>query len=66
MYMIQVFLPSQLESYTEGVRQVELGMSDNSELTLSSVIQKFDERHNFRIDKKNTGTAFFTGLEHSQ
>ena len=50
--MIQVFLPSQLESYTEGVRQVELDMSDNSELTLSSVIQKLDERYKglaFRI-----------------
>jgi molybdopterin converting factor small subunit len=50
--MIQVYLPSQLESYTDGVRQVTFDMENDSALTLASVIRKLDEKYHgiaFRI-----------------
>lgn len=50
--MIQVFLPSQLESYTDGVRQVSFDFDDKDQLTLADVVQALDKRYRgmaFRI-----------------
>lgn len=50
--MIQVFLPSQLESYTDGVRQLSLDMSEKNSVTISDVVDELDKRYRglaFRI-----------------
>ena len=50
--MIQVFLPSQLESYTDGVREVKLDFSKQNNITIADVVSKLDELYKglaFRI-----------------
>ncbi len=44
--MINVILPSQLESYTEGLRDItlDLGGDESQSLTLFDVIKALDER----------------------
>ena len=66
--MIQVFLPSQLESYTDGVRQVTIDCDDLTHLTVADVIQKLEQRYRgmaFRIvdeqDRIRRHIAIFVG-----
>lgn len=66
--MIQVFLPSQLESYTGGVRQVSFDFDDMQNITLANVIQKLDTEYRgmaFRIvdeqDRIRRHIAIFVG-----
>ncbi len=50
--MIQVFLPSQLESYTDGVRQLSLDMGKKNSVTIGDVVDELDKRYRglaFRI-----------------
>lgn len=50
--MIEVFLPSQLESYTDGVRQVSIDCDNQDQPTLMDVIEKLEQRYRgmaFRI-----------------
>ena len=60
--MIQVFLPSQLESYTGGVREVSLDFADQlfadkQEITVADVVSQLEHRYRglaFRIvDEQN-------------
>jgi hypothetical protein len=50
--VIEVFLPSQLESYTDGVRQVSIDCDNQDQPTLMDVIEKLEQRYRgmaFRI-----------------
>ena len=55
--MINVFLPSQLENYTQGVRQVSYDFDAEDDITLADVIHKLEENYRglaFRIvDEQN-------------
>lgn len=50
--MIHVFLPTQLDTYTDGKRELELDLGARAPLTLYDVVQALDERYRgmaFRI-----------------
>ena len=50
--MIKVVLPTQLDSYTDGERELELDFGAQSTLTLHDVVQALDQRYRglaFRI-----------------
>ena len=66
--MITVFLPSQLESYTNGLRELTLDFEDKESVTLSDVVNRLDEIYRgmaFRIvdeqDRIRRHIAIFIG-----
>ena len=66
--MIRVFLPSQLESYTEGVRELSLDMDGRETITVADVVEELEKRYRglaFRIvdeqEKIRRHIAIFVG-----
>ena len=66
--MIRVFLPSQLESYTEGIRELSLDMDGRETITVADVVEELEKRYRglaFRIvdeqEKIRRHIAIFVG-----